>query len=317
MSENQFFLIVPEMRYSRALHQAVARLRRHGYALEICFTRSARDSQACAARLTAEGAQHLIVAGGDGTLRIVVQSLLASGADRLPSIGILPLGTANDFATGQGIPHDPYQALCLVVNAPARPVDLGKVNGEFFLNVSNAGSVAEIARETPEVMKKLLGKQAYSLTTARKLMGMRTRQVMLKGPDFEWAGNFYSLMVGNSCMAGGGFEICPGAEIDDGLLNLTLVRRAPDLQNLIPVFQTLLSKGVAALPEYVLIKKLPWLEMILPESAPLEADGETLGSAQRVRYEVLPQRLRMHLPCKHSKVFPARRTEILNESFNL
>jgi lipid kinase YegS len=296
MSESTSFLIVPETRYNRALNQAITRLKAEGLKLDVCFTRSARDSEACVRRLALEGAQQLIVAGGDGTLRIVAASLLSSGIEQLPSLGLLPLGTANDFAAGSGIPTEPYQALRLALNLPPRPVDLGSVNGEIFLNVSNAGFVAEIPRETPELLKRLIGKQAYGLTTARKLFTMRTRQAVLRGPDFEWSGPFYALMVGNGRMAGGGLEICPGARIDDGLLNLTVIRRAPGWRQVAPVFKTLLSQGIAALPDYVLLRQLPWLEMILREPIPLEADGESLAAADKVRYEVLPRRLQMHLP---------------------
>lgn len=290
------FLIVPETRYSRPLHYAIRRLESEGLTLQLCFTRSARDSEACAARLAAEGAKRLIVAGGDGTLRIVAASLLASGCDPLPTLGVLPLGTANDFAGGCGIPTDPYLALRLALTLPARAIDLGRVNGEIYLNVSNAGFVAEIPRETPEGLKRLIGKQAYGLTTARKLFGMRTREAQLRGPDFEWSGPFYALMVGNGRRAGGGFEICPGASLDDGLLNLTVVTRAPHWREVVPVFKTLLSGGIDALPEYVMTKKLPWLELVSEHPIPLEADGESLPAADKVRYEVLPRRLMMHIP---------------------
>lgn len=294
--ESCVFLIVPETRYSRLLHAAIRQLEDEGLSLQICFTRSARDSEACAARLAAEGAKRLIVAGGDGTLKIVTASLMACGIDPLPTLGVLPLGTANDFAGGNGIPTDPYQALRLALTLPARPIDIGRVNGEIFVNISNAGFAAEIPGETPEGLKRLIGKQAYGLTTARKLFGMRTQSARLRGPDFEWSGAFYALMVGNGCRAGGGFEICPGAQVDDGQLNLTVVTRAPHWTEVGRVFRTALSEGIAALPEYVLIRQLPWLELVAERSIPLEADGETLKAANTVRYEVLPGRLMMHVP---------------------
>lgn len=295
MPDASTFVMIPHTRYSRSLHQALTALRRQGAELGLCLTRSAEDTRTTALRLANAGARRLIVAGGDGTLGMVASSLLA--CERPPSLGVLPLGTANDFAAGQGLPLGRMrEALQLALELPARPVDLGSVNGEAFVNVCNLGFVAEIARETPEWLKQLCGRQAYGFATLRKLFGMRTRRLRLRGPDFAWSGSFYALMVGNGRLAGGGFEICPGARLDDGLLNLTVVRRAPDWQRVPRVFETLLGEGVAALPEYVLIRRLPWLEVSLDTPLALEADGESLPAAATLRYQVLPRRLLMHLP---------------------
>lgn len=292
-----YHLIVPAMRQSRALNQAISQLQSQGLRLEAHITRDARESQLCIERLSSRAQDTLVVAGGDGLLRLVATHLLASPHTQTPSVGILPLGTANDFAVCQGLPvGQPAAALALIVNTPARAVDVGRVNGESFVNISTSGFVSEIAQETSLALKQRLGKQAYAVTTLRKLFGMRPHWAHLRSADWEWEGRCYALIVGNSRMAGGGLEICPRAQLDDGQLDLTLVTRAPSWHQIPQVFARLLKTGVEGLPDYVHLQRFRELQVSLKAPLSLEGDGDPVPSATQVRYDLHPRQLRMHLP---------------------
>ncbi|MGV3522890.1 MAG: diacylglycerol/lipid kinase family protein [Candidatus Sericytochromatia bacterium] len=297
-----YHLIVPAMRQSRALEQAIAQLRGQGLHLEAHITRDEAESRACIVNLAPRIQDTLVVAGGDGLLRLVASELLALPQPELPSLGILPLGTANDFALCQGLPMgQPAAALSLMATSPARPIDVGRVNGACFVNISTSGFVSEIAQETSMALKQRLGKQAYALTTLRKLFGMRPHWAHLRSADWEWEGLCYALIVGNSRMAGGGLEICPQARLDDGLLDLTLVTQAPRWHQIPQVFGRLLQAGVAGLPEYVHLQRFHELEVRLKAPLSLEGDGDPMPRATHIRYDLNPRPLWIHLPASQNQ----------------
>ena len=96
----------------------------------------------------------VIVGGGDGTLNSAASGLAYTG---LP-LGVLPLGTANDFARTVGIPNDPVKAAEIIAAGNAKPVDLGEVNGHLFFNVASIGFSAELAARTERTRQEALGR---------------------------------------------------------------------------------------------------------------------------------------------------------------
>ena len=138
-----------------ALQNAVVQQRAAGHRIKVRVTRKKGDARRFAAE--AGEADLLIAAGGDGTLNEVVHGLMDLSKAARPVLGIVPLGTANDFATGCGIPHDPEQALALCLEGEALPIDIGKANEHWFLNAASVGFGAEVTATTPPELKRLLG----------------------------------------------------------------------------------------------------------------------------------------------------------------
>src|SRR6266481_10120982 len=120
-----------------ALKTAVARQRAIGHTIEVRVTSEKGDAR----RFVAEAGQvDLVIAGGgDGTLNEVVHGLMELPTVTRPVLGVVPLGTANDFATGCGIPRDPERALALCLKGKQVPVDVGKANGHWFINAASCG----------------------------------------------------------------------------------------------------------------------------------------------------------------------------------
>src|SRR3970282_319489 len=112
------------------LREAVAGMRDRGIALDVRVTWECGDSERYAIEAINDGVDTLIAAGGDGTLSEVAAALARSekAADELPSLGLVPLGTANDFASAAQIPVDPAAALALVHDAVAQSIDLLRVD---------------------------------------------------------------------------------------------------------------------------------------------------------------------------------------------
>ena len=132
------------------------------------------------------------------------------------------------------------------------------------------------------------------MTGLSKLGRIEPLQASVQGPGFDWSGDFIALGIGNGRQAGGGQALCPGALVDDGLLDVTIV---PPLEGeLLATFGTAMTEGKdAALDRVAIRRALPWVEITASEPLTLNLDGEPV-EAMTFRIECMPKRVRMHLP---------------------
>ena len=278
------------------LREAVAAVRDGGDKVRVHPTWEAGDSTRLAQRAVLDGADVVVAGGGDGTINEVACGLTTATArpEGRPSLGVVPLGTANDFARSAGIPLDPREALKLVVERPSTPVDLGRVGDRVFLNVATGGFGTQVTVETPETMKKTLGGVAYLVTGLTRYSSIRPARARFTGPDFEWAGKFLVLAIGNGRRAGGGHVLCPEAKIDDGLLDVSILPDAEDV-DVGQALGSLLRDGFDALERVVVRARLSDLEIEADDDVLINLDGEPV-SGNRFRVEVLARRAKLHLP---------------------
>ena len=282
------------------LRAAVAAMRARAIALSVRVTWEAGDAERYVAEAIADGIDTVIAAGGDGTLSAVATALAHrdEGADALPTLGLVPMGTANDFADAAQIPTPVADAFDLIQSQPARPIDLLKLvaNGSvhWAANLASGGFGTQVTVDTPDGMKKLLGGLAYLVTGMSKLGRIEPLRARIHGPGFEWEGGFIALGVGNGRQAGGGQALCPDARIDDGLLDVTIV---PELEGEVAAtLATMLTDGRhAALDRIATRRQLSWLEIDAVEPIVLNLDGEPVESGH-FRIDCVPGRVRMHLP---------------------
>jgi len=269
---------------------AVATQRAAGHSIDVRVTWEKGDARRFVAE--AGAADLLIAAGGDGTLNEVVHGLMALATDARPVLGVLPLGTANDFATGCGIPLDPKEALALCLEGEATPIDIGKANERWFLNAASVGFGAEITATTPPELKRLLGPAAYTVMGAILAMNPRQYRGRLVLPDREIVGTGPVAVVGNGRQTGGGMQITPRARIDDGLLDVLAVRHIPPMALLTAAreLQQLSGDG-----EYISYWQTPWAEVFPEEPIPVNLDGEPVQFSS-VRYEAVPSAIRLIVP---------------------
>ena len=282
------------------LRGAVQSLRESGIALAVRVTWEDGDAERYVAEAIADGVDTVIAAGGDGTLSEAATTLAHrdATADALPSLGLVPLGTANDFATAAGIPDGPRAALQLVREVAAAPLDLLRIDADdgthWCANLASGGFGTEVTVETDEGLKKMLGGLAYLITGIARLGRIDPLQARLRGPDFAWEGDLIALGIGNGRQAGGGQALCPDALVDDGQLDLTIV---PDLSgDVAATVGTLIKEGKhAALDRVATRIRLPWVELASDEPLTLNLDGEPVAS-RRFRVDCVAGRVRMHLP---------------------
>ncbi|MDQ1117807.1 MULTISPECIES: lipid kinase YegS [Pseudoxanthomonas] len=283
-----------------AVRAAVTQARERGTRLDVRVTWESGDAERYVTEAIADGVDTVIAGGGDGTLSEVATTLAHrdEGADALPALALLPLGTANDFATAAELPLEPQAALTLAAEAPARPIDLLRVTADhgphWCANMATGGFGTQVTVETDEAMKRVLGGLAYVVTGLSRLGRVEPMRARFRGPDFAWEGSFIALGLGNGRQAGGGQALCPDALVDDGLLELTIV---PELTGAFAAtLGTLITGGKrAALEQAAVRARLPWVEIDVAEPITLNLDGEP-ETSRHFRVDCVPGRLRMHLP---------------------
>ena len=273
-----------------ALKAAVGWQRRAGHRIDVRVTWEKGDARRFVSE--ADKVDLLIAAGGDGTLNEVLHGLMDLSEDSRPILGIVPLGTANDFATGCGIPRDPDKALALCVKGEAVPVDVGKANNHWFVNAATSGFGAEITATTSPELKRLFGPAAYTVMGAILAINFHHYKGKLILPGREISDSGPVAIVGNGRQAGGGLEVAPRACIDDGLLDVLVVRQISPTALLAAAreLQQLPSDG-----EYISYWQTPWLEVHPQEAIPVNLDGEPL-SFSTVRYEAVPKAIQLIVP---------------------
>jgi len=292
------------------LRDAVATMRGRGIAIDVRVTWEAGDSERYVAEAIADGIDTLIAAGGDGTLSEVATTLAHRGeaASDLPTLGLVPLGTANDFASAALIPNEPLPALELVLAQPALPIDLLKLDADgqvhWAANLASGGFGTQVTVETHDGLKKLLGGLAYMITGLSRLGRIEPVQARVAGPGFAWEGGFIALGAGNGRQAGGGQALCPDALVDDGLLDVTII---PELTGEVAsTLATLLKDGKhAALDQAAVRVQMAWVEIVSEKPLTLNLDGEPVESGH-FRIECVPGRVRMHLPADCPLLRPAQ-----------
>jgi len=277
---------------------AVYALRREGFLVDVRVTWEAGDAEKLTREAVAEaevGKVDCIVAGGgDGTISEVFAAAYAAGLPPGCSLGVLPLGTANDFAHAAGLPlHDAKAALQLAANARPQWIDIGLLNDKPFVNLVSGGFGSRVTVETDPELKKHLGGLAYVLTGVTHFAELSANSGRFRAEGFSWDGRFVAVAIGNGRQAGGGVPLCPDALIDDGLLDLMIL---PELDHKarLYAFAHLLREGAASIRTQLVRTRSAWIAYESEEPLNVNLDGEpTLAKRFRVecRRRVLPVRL--------------------------
>lgn len=198
----------------RAEKAAAEALRRHGLELvrTMRITRPKRLARAAETLLDLE-IDRLIVGGGDGTLSTVAPR----AAERKIVLGVLPLGTANDFARTLNIPADLDRAAEIAAGDRIEAVDLARANGAYFLNVASVGMAVETARGVSSGLKRRIGPLAYAWAGAKAFFRHDLFRFKMNA-DEEFSGTAHQVVVANGRFYGGGVLVAQDSTLDDGAL---------------------------------------------------------------------------------------------------
>ena len=213
--------------------------------------------------------KYILIAGGDGTVDSVVNAMAKSGIS-LP-IGILPVGTANDFSKFLGMPSDVEGACKQILSSEVKSVDLGSINDKYFVNVASTGLFTDVSQKTDVNLKNTIGKLAYYLKGLEELPNFRKLHVNILSKEVEFDGEMYLLLVFNGATAGN-FNLATRADACDGLLDIIMFK-AVQIYELLPLFIKVL-KGEHLDSNKVLYFKTDYLKVECHEDIVTDIDGE-------------------------------------------
>lgn len=279
---------------STDIRTAVDTLKHQGVRVdEMLITTSNQEIEL--AREAAEADYDAIVAvGGDGTLGNVVNGLMTAEKRNFGGLGIIPMGTANDFATSGQFPTEPNHCLQFIREFDPILVDVGEMDGRYFLNVASGGFGAEVTTSTSPALKDWLGGFAYVLTGVSRLVSLEAKPVRIKAPSFEWEGPLLALAVGNGKQAGGGFELCPRAAVNDGFLDLTIIPNRP-LDGLIALMSEFEKLSKTPGPDNIVYQQVTWVEVFASEGLQVNLDGQP-HTGRSFRFTNHKRILPLHIP---------------------
>ena len=242
-----------------------------------------------------KGRDTIIAAGGDGTLNEVINGIGENLGDA--RVGLIPLGTGNDFARTIGMPVDLETAIDLIRTGETRPVDLVRVTSDevrYFLNVS-AGGFSGIVNEklTPE-MKKTWGPLAYLRGAAAALAELRAYRTTLAFDNTDsLVLDLYNVVVANGRYVAGGTLIAPEALIDDGLLDVVLIPKRPGPE--LAVLAAQIGMGNHMSSDSIVFRRTPSLTVNSKPGMWFNVDGELVGN-EPAHFEILPRALSFIAP---------------------
>ena len=272
------------------LRHLVDWVRERGHQVTPRVTWEPGDATKFAVEASRDGADAVVAFGGDGTVNEVVNGLVGTQTP----LGIVPMGTANDFARQAGIPmEDADHAMDIVLRGTPTAIDVGELNGRAFINVSTGGVGAEATAETAPGRKQKLGALAYAITGVKKLTGLRARRAWFHAPGFEHRGDYLLFAVGNGRSTGGGTLITPRADVQDGLLDVCIIDALPRAEFARLVL--LVKRGEHLGHPAVRYLQVPELIIEGSRALAVNVDGEPVN-ARRLHYRALPSSLRVFLP---------------------
>ena len=271
------------------LRHVVEWVRAKGHTVRARVTWEPGDGTVLAREALDAGADTLIACGGDGTVNEVVNGLEGTRV----ALGIIPAGTANDFARQVGIPDDPNAAMDIVLRRKPVVIDTATMNGRRFLNVSSGGIGAEATAETPADAKASLGPVAYFISGLRKLAGFEPRRALFEAPGLRLEEEFLLFAVGNARATGGGTLVTPRASVRDGLLDVCIVRAMPRKEFAKLVLRV--KRGEHLESGGVRYLQVPWFRITSAEPTTVNLDGEP-AELRQAYYEACPRDLLVHLP---------------------
>ncbi|HIQ58009.1 MAG TPA: diacylglycerol kinase family lipid kinase [Candidatus Merdivicinus intestinavium] len=244
------------------------------------------------------GYEMLVSSGGDGTLNETINGLMACSAP--PILSYLPAGTVNDFASSLKIPKDMAEAARLLENGVPRRVDLGLFGEQYFSYVAAFGAFTDVAYQTPQAAKQVWGRLAYLVEGVKRLPSLRSYHMKLSADGFELEDDFLYGMVSNSTSVGGfRFHEQLGVSMDDGVLELALVRFPKNLSEQQAVINALLKQE--AVPGLVYLRRVSHLHIVSEVPVPWTLDGEFGGEVQELDVRCCPQALEILVPGEEPK----------------
>ncbi len=301
MTEDLWIILNPyanRWRARKAWARVEKALERRGVRYHLVVTRARGEPIHQAAKAARKGVPLVVAAGGDGTVGEVVNGFaqaLGFEAERWPSLGILPLGSANDLAANLDLPQDPIRCLDIVLEGRERAMDVLQVNQWAFVNNAALGMEPRVTL-TEKRIQRIHGALRYALAAFWVLARPQHWQVTMTWDDGSYRGPVTLVSVGNWPRTGGLFYPTPHASGFDGRLTFLYGYVPTPLHVLALLIQAMDPQGKHVNHPSVHEVHARWLEVTCSPASPMHADGEirTRGES-RFTFRTWPARLPVRL----------------------
>lgn len=273
----------------RHLPDILMKLEEVGYEASAHATRGEGDASRAASEALDRDFDLIVAAGGDGTLNEVVNGM-AGKRKRTAALGILPAGTTNDFARSLGLPRSVLKACDRIINGTPHPVDVGKINDRYFINIAGGGTLTEVTYSVPSKWKTMIGQLAYYVKGIEKLPFLKPSRVRLETRNGVIEEEMMLFLIANSNSVGGFEKLAPSADLSDGLFDVIVLKKTT-IPELVRLARHAL-KGDHVDDPHILYFQTDYLKATSEGEVLLNLDGE-LGGTLPCTFRVLPRHIKL------------------------
>lgn len=259
--------------FKRNLADVMMKLEAAGYETS-CHATTGEGDAVQAAKVAVERKYDIVIAaGGDGTINEVVNGLAEQ--EYRPKLGVIPTGTTNDFARALHIPRDIDAAVDIIVKNETIPVDIGRMNNSYFINIAGGGRLTELTYEVPSKLKTVIGQLAYYLKGIEMLPSIRATEASIEYDGKLYEGEIMLFLVGLTNSIGGFEKLAPDSSINDGLFTLMILKKT-NLAEFIRI-ASLALRGEHINDPNLIYAKANHIKVKSTEKMQLNIDGEYGG----------------------------------------
>ncbi|TQR17696.1 diacylglycerol kinase [Psychrobacillus vulpis] len=277
--------------FKKSLPDVLESLEIAGYETSCHATKCEGDATIAAKKAVENGFDLVIAAGGDGTLNEVVAGV--SEFEHKPKIGLIPMGTTNDFARAVHIPRDISKAVEIIIKGDTIPVDVGRVNDRYFINIAGGGRITELTYEVPSKLKTVLGQLAYYLKGIEMLPSINATKVRIEYDDEVFEEEAMMFLVGLTNSVGGFEKLAPSSSINDGKFTLLILRKC-NVAEFIRL-ASLAIRGEHLHDPLVISTKAKHIKVTSEDKVQLNLDGE-YGGTIPAAFENLYRHIEVFVP---------------------
>ncbi|MDP4086919.1 MAG: diacylglycerol kinase [Bacillota bacterium] len=275
----------------RNLPEILEKLEIAGYEASAHATTASGDAIKAARMAVKRKYDVVIAAGGDGTIHEVINGLAEQ--KYRPKLGIIPAGTTNDFARALQIPRDISAAVDIITKGDTIPIDIGKMNDKYFINIAGGGRITELTYEVPSKLKTMLGQLAYYLKGMEMIPSIKASEVRIEYDGKLFEGEAMLFLVGLTNSIGGFEKLAPDSSINDGLFSLLILKKI-NLAEFIRI-STLALRGEHVNDPNVIYTQANHIKVRSTEKVLLNLDGE-FGGVLPAEFENLYRHLEAFVP---------------------
>ena len=288
------FIINGARRLNLSIQQMIAQCTDNpSFQIQIVKTTRAKEASDLATKFSDEGIDLIVAVGGDGTVNEVMNGMMR--ANQKPLLAIIPNGTGNDFYRSAFNNSTHGDFMSALSNPRIMTVDVGKIESvlgtQYFLNIADVGFGAAVVEILNKQRKYLGGKASYALAILRTFLGFKTPHLSIQSASYSYTGPVFMVAFCNGDMFGDGLYIHPGAKVNDGVLNITLLKKI-GLLDYVRNLKNLKTGKRINHPEAFYFTDNELSIKVTKGKAVTETDGEHLPTAE-INVSIIPSALQL------------------------